>query len=291
MRLIFSARRPRCCYSSLPRTPPHHAQTANPAAPAAAANSSARPAQTALPPGTLLAENAFKNVQVLKGISVSEFMATMGFFSASLSESCEYCHTLDNTGWAAYASDANPHKEMARKMVRMMFAINRDNFGGRRAITCFSCHNGGEQPRVTPTLALVYAGQAPDDPNEIAPAPRGRAKTPTADEIFDKYIQAIGGAAGVAALTSIVAKGSSVGYADENYKRPIDIFAKSPNERAQVIHTLARVITPRSTTGAKAGVPRRAPPCLCPCCRCWAPILKMPNSMPSFFFRPALSKY
>ena len=32
-----------------------------------------------------MSEEAFKNIQVLRGIPVNEFMATMGFFSASLS--------------------------------------------------------------------------------------------------------------------------------------------------------------------------------------------------------------
>ena len=34
------------------------------------------------------AEQVFKNVQALKGIPADEFMATMGFFSASLGLSC-----------------------------------------------------------------------------------------------------------------------------------------------------------------------------------------------------------
>src|SRR5437868_12410276 len=36
----------------------------------------------------LMAEEAFKNVQVLRGTPVNEFMTTMGFFSASLGQSC-----------------------------------------------------------------------------------------------------------------------------------------------------------------------------------------------------------
>ena len=44
------------------------------------------------------AEQVFKNVQVLKGIPADEFMATMGFFSASLGISCADCHTLESGG-------------------------------------------------------------------------------------------------------------------------------------------------------------------------------------------------
>jgi len=40
----------------------------------------------------LLAEQAFKNVQVLRGMSVKEFMETMGFFAASLNANCTTCH-------------------------------------------------------------------------------------------------------------------------------------------------------------------------------------------------------
>lgn len=45
----------------------------------------ARPAAQAAAPRPQLSEEAFKNVTVLRGIPVKEFMATMGFFAASLS--------------------------------------------------------------------------------------------------------------------------------------------------------------------------------------------------------------
>src|SRR6185369_5133055 len=44
----------------------------------------------------LLSDQVFKNVQVMKGIPVDQFMATMGFFSASLGMSCEDCHMADD---------------------------------------------------------------------------------------------------------------------------------------------------------------------------------------------------
>src|SRR5580700_7434838 len=40
-----------------------------------------------------MAEQAFKNIQVLKGIPVDEFMGTMGLFSAALTVCCGDCHT------------------------------------------------------------------------------------------------------------------------------------------------------------------------------------------------------
>src|SRR4029077_3350184 len=83
------------------------------------------PAPTEKPPTT---DEVFKNVQVLKGIPVDQFMATMGFFSASLGMSCEDCHSADDRNWAGFAAD-NARKQMARKMILMMQKINTDNFG------------------------------------------------------------------------------------------------------------------------------------------------------------------
>src|SRR5918994_408265 len=84
----------------------------------------------------LLSEQAFKDVQVLRGIPVKEFMETMGFFAASLSLNCTDCHgEPSGSSWARYADDT-PLKTTARRMIRMVNAINKANFGGARVITC-----------------------------------------------------------------------------------------------------------------------------------------------------------
>jgi hypothetical protein len=57
------------------------------------------------------------------------------------------------------------------------------------------------------------------------------------DDIFGKYLQAIGGAPRLAGLTSYVGKGTSAGYGPEG-TRPIEIVAKAPNQRTMVLHTL-----------------------------------------------------
>ena len=69
-----------------------------------------------------LAEEVFKNVQVLKGIPVDEFMSTMGVFSAALGMSCEDCHASNDSKWENYALDTSPRKQVARRMVRMVTA-------------------------------------------------------------------------------------------------------------------------------------------------------------------------
>ena len=182
-----------------------------------------------------MAEEVFKNVQVLKGISVSEFMGTMGFFSASLSLNCTDCHISESSGdWGKYADDT-PLKRTARRMILMVNTLNRNNFGGRRAVTCYSCHRGAPRPKVIPSLADQYSAPPPDDPNEIeivGQAPAG----PSADQILDKYIQALGGAQRLTNLTSLVAKGTYQGYDTDLGPVPIEIFAKTPNQRTMIVH-------------------------------------------------------
>jgi len=181
----------------------------------------------------LMSEQAFKNVKVLKGIPVSEFMATMGFFSASLGENCTHCHVEESGGnWDKYADDI-PNKETARRMIGMMAAINKSYFGGRRVLTCYSCHRGLDRPKVIPNLAELYGPPLPQEPDEIT---EQAPKAPSADQVLDKFIQAVGGPQKVAALTSFVAKGTSQAYGETD-KYPAELFAKAPGQRTLIVHT------------------------------------------------------
>ena len=169
---------------------------------------------------------------MLKGIPVDEFMSTMGVFSAALGMSCEDCHASNDSKWENYALDTSPKKRTARRMVQMMAAINKDNFGGRQMVTCWTCHRGGDSPKITPNLATLY--NLPDEPDDVV---RAAPNAPPVDEILDKYIRALGGAQRIGMLTSFVAKGSSSGYGPEGRPRPVEIYAKAPNQRTTIIHT------------------------------------------------------
>lgn len=185
-----------------------------------------------------MAEEAFKNVQVLRGISVDQFLGTMGFFAASLSLNCTDCHTAESGGsWARYADDT-PLKNTARRMVVMVNAINKADFGGERKITCYTCHRGSQRPEITPSLAEQYGAPAPEDPDKVEILNANEASQPSAAQILDKYIQALGGAQQVGKLTSFVAKGTYTGFDTDFAKVPVDIYAK-PGLRATVVHTLA----------------------------------------------------
>src|SRR5438093_202226 len=156
-----------------------------------------------------MAEEVFKNVQILKGIPVDQFMGTMGFFSASTGLNCTDCHVDGSAGeWARYADD-KALKQMARKMMLMVNSINKTNFAGRQVVTCNTCHRGSPHPSLIPSLDLLYSRQPAEEPGDPIRQAPGQ---PPADQILDRYLQAIGGLERVAALTSFTAKGNYVGF-------------------------------------------------------------------------------
>jgi hypothetical protein len=186
----------------------------------------------------LLSEQAFKDIQVLRGIPVKEFMETMGFFAASLSLNCTDCHgEASGSSWARYA-DNTPLKTTSRRMIQMVNAINKTNFGGAPFVTCYTCHRGMQRPKRIPSLAQQYSTPPDEDPDEIEPNSAIRV-TMTAEQILDRYIQAVGGAGAAAKLTSYTAKGTYEGFDSDFEQVAADIYAKAPDMRATVIHMRA----------------------------------------------------
>src|SRR5215471_11972646 len=145
-----------------------------------------------------MSDELFKNVQVLKGIPVDEFMDTMGMISAALGLNCLDCHTSDSdTAWERFAVDT-AMKRTSRRMIQMVAAINKENFGGARGVTCWTCHRGDLRPSTLPNLAVQYSAPM-EDPNDIQIRPGERG--PSADQVFDSYFQALGGTQRLAALS------------------------------------------------------------------------------------------
>jgi hypothetical protein len=179
-----------------------------------------------------MAEDVFKNVQVLRGIPVDQFMGTMGFFSAALGLNCTDCHVDESGGdWARYADD-NALKQMARRMVTMVATINKTNFGGRQMVTCNTCHRGNRTPNVMPSLALLYGTPPPDEPGDPFTQAPGQ---PPAAPILDKYLLAIGGPQRIGALTSFVARGTYLGF-DDAQKHPLEVYASASGQRTTIVH-------------------------------------------------------
>ena len=188
-------------------------------------------AQAAPEPAVQMSENVFKNVQILKGIPVDEFMDVMGMFSSSLGYDCSSCHSDEiHTDRAAFAI-TTPAITRARGMMAMMNNINRMYFGGQPRMTCFTCHRGNYIPENIPSLELQYATLF-DDPNAIKILTDKRT---TVDQVFNTYMQALGGADRVARLTSYTAKGTYAGFNTGGADLQVEIFAKAPNQRAQIV--------------------------------------------------------
>lgn len=103
-----------------------------------------------------------KNLKVLpKDISKDELDEVMDGFKAALGVKCGHCHapsTLDPKK-LDFASDAKIEKEIARKMMKMTAKINKKYFhredekGMIANISCMTCHNGNETPKITQIAA------------------------------------------------------------------------------------------------------------------------------------------
>jgi photosynthetic reaction center cytochrome c subunit len=186
-----------------------------------------------------MADEVFKNIQLLKGIPVDQFMGTMGFFSSSTGLNCTDCHSYDSGGdWAKYADDT-PLKRTARRMIAMMQMINAANFGGRQMVTCNTCHRGVANPNVMPSINQLYASPPPEEPGDPIVQAQGQ---PSAESVIDKYIAAVGGAQKVAAFTSFTGTGTYKGY-DDAEASPMEFAATAMGQISTIAHPASGTIT------------------------------------------------
>ena len=176
-----------------------------------------------------LSEQEFKNIQVLKGIPADQLRPTMQFITASLGVDCEYCHVREGQG-LAFDKDDKKQKVTARKMMKMMFAINKENFDGQREVTCYSCHRGAAEPVGTPILADEES--TPDAEPEKKPAD-ANAALPSAELLLEKHLAAVGGVDALQKISSRVEKGTLAAFGGRHF--PIEIFAKAPHKRISIM--------------------------------------------------------
>ena len=170
------------------------------------------------------AEQVFKNIQALKGTPANQIGPSMQFIANSLGVECDFCHVR-----GALDKDDKKPKQTARQMILMQMAINRDNFKGEREVTCFSCHRGAHDPVGVPIISDAEPKRPePEKVEAAAPA------LPTSDEILNKYVQAVGGAAALEKINSRVEKGT-ISFGTQ--QMPVEVVAKAPNKRVSVVHT------------------------------------------------------
>lgn len=181
-----------------------------------------------------MAEEVYLNVQVLKGIPVDQFNDTMGMFASALLLDCVGCHDPRITSDPKAFAIPTPRIQRARQMVIMMNTLNRMYFGGQQRVTCFTCHNGDPQPERSPSLRLQYSALV-NDPTSFKFFPDLAAPPP--EEVLAKYLEAVGGAQRLAALTSFSATGTYMGFETSDQEVPFEVVARAPDQRAMKAET------------------------------------------------------
>jgi hypothetical protein len=181
-------------------------------------------------------DTVFKNVQVLKGLPVDEFMDTMGMFAAALAKDCTGCHSQEilDGRQEAFAIQT-PMIQRARQMIVMVNTINRNYFGGQKRVTCATCHIGAAAPENVPNLGLQY-GSPLENPSSMAFFTAPGTNDGQAAQIFARYIAALGGAQRLAAATSFVATGTYAGWDTGFQEVPLEIVGRAPDQ----LTTIAR---------------------------------------------------
>jgi len=91
------------------------------------------------------------SVKILKGLTAPQFEGEMQQMNVALGVACGFCHVRGN-----FASDDNPRKPTARRMLEMTQTINRQFFPDYRPaaeesslgrVTCYTCHQGEQRPK------------------------------------------------------------------------------------------------------------------------------------------------
>ncbi|MFL6256716.1 MAG: c-type cytochrome [Pyrinomonadaceae bacterium] len=213
------------------------------------------------PNGDKPVEQTRKNIQVLKGLPESQLFPEMNFISAALGVQCGFCHVntgkdpkTGQTNWV-WESDEKEEKKTARDMMRMVLAVNGGNYGvSRGQVTCYTCHRGQEHPQSLPTLPLAVSGHEPP-PAGAAPATAAdahgadqhgapRPAQPTVQQVFDKYVAAVGKPEAVRQFQTLVIKGTVT--ASQNRTQNFEVTLKGTDKAVL------------SVEGAQGGAMRRA---------------------------------
>jgi photosynthetic reaction center cytochrome c subunit len=174
-------------------------------------------------PANASTEQTYKNIQVLKGIPANRLIPAMQFITASLGVECGFCHVENH-----FDQDDKKPKQIARKMMQMMASINQNNFEGHREVTCNTCHRGARVPvgipAITESASMIRIAVVEDE--KLPP------DLPTADQLLDKYIAALGGEKAIEKVSSRIAKGTA-NFAGRDV--PVEVYDKAPDQRVSIM--------------------------------------------------------
>ena len=180
-----------------------------------------------------MVEDVFKNVQALKGITVDEFMGTMGIMSASLGLCCNDCHPGAGTD-----------------SVR----VGRGHESAEGDRPRHGVHDAGHQPDQLcrpPGRHVLDLPSLRVTPLETPQARRSSMARPITelDDVITKAAgvppsaagdrqvsPVLGGADKVAGVTSITATGKVVAFGSFGGGGNFEFFAQAPDKRAMLSH-------------------------------------------------------
>lgn len=185
------------------------------------------PAQPSAQASPKTAGTVFKNLKVLSDVPSDQIIPSMRFITSSLGVRCSFCHVEGH-----FEGDAKKEKEVARDMMRMMFAINQNNFEGTRKVTCNSCHRGAPKPMAIPAIGIGPVAALESDPGRKEETlPVG---LPTGNQLVDTYVQALGGSAALEKITTRVENGS---VEIDGSSTRVEVLSKVPGKRLLTQHT------------------------------------------------------
>lgn len=139
------------------------------------------------------AEQVYKNIKAMNGTPADQLIESMHLIRGALGVDCEFCHDDPDR-----STDTKKPKEVARDMIRMMIAINKNSFNGAQEVTCYTCHRGSAIPATTLVLPTVSNGVETD----------AQPQLPSVDQIVSKYVQALGGEQALRKVTTRVITGT-----------------------------------------------------------------------------------
>ena len=88
-------------------------------------------------------------------IGADRLRATMVGYARSLGVRCTFCHVGEEGAPLStfdFASDARPHKNIARGMIRLVRRLNAEDLpplvgaSEQQRVTCYTCHRGSAEP-------------------------------------------------------------------------------------------------------------------------------------------------
>ena len=161
------------------------------------------------------AEQVYSNIRVLKGLPASQIQGAMDFMSAALGVDCAYCHS------GAYAKDDKVAKQVSRNMIKMTLDLNKSSFGGSLEVTCYTCHRGQIAPVPSPPAGIIAT-------SDSLPLIDSGRPLPSADQIIEQYISALGGRRALASVTTLSINALTIN-ADRSSSR-IALYRKAPDK-------------------------------------------------------------